>query len=165
MVWIDNINNLSYYKHNKTFPCYCEKIVEPKDILLQAYIGNFPINIWTSFNVTIGVYSPDGITFYEDASTYFVWSAVHAPNGDIFVNIQLNNNFSPGMYAHGNFILRVSISATSVSGTTQLFDKFTEQYCIPCCPLPPSDITIDDGTVVNGEYSPIEYGKEYYNIT
>jgi len=165
MIWIYDINDLQYYHPVPGFPCYCDPLVYPEDLLLQALIGGSTDVVGSGLAVKIEVYSNDGQTFYEDASSYFNWVYTIAPNGNKYVNIQLGNGFSPAMYTYGSFILKVTITSSLGDFVMTHFGAFTESYCIPCCPVP-SDITIVDGGAGElGEYSPLEYSNEYYNIT
>lgn len=164
MVWINDINDLQYYNPVQGFPCYCEPIGLTSDLLLQAQIGSPTTIIGTGLSVKVEVYSPDGLTLYEDATSYFNWVYTIAPNGNKYVNIQLGNGFTPAMLQYGNFILKVTIDATLGGFGQFLFGAFTETYCTPCCPIP-NDITIVDGGSGDvGEYSPLDYSNEYYNI-
>lgn len=169
MVWIDNISDLSYYNTLPGMPCYCDPLIYPEDLILQAFLGGSYDVIPSNVTVKIEVYSSDGTTLYEDATSYFNWVVIASPSGNKYLNLQLGNNFSPAMYSHGSWILKVSVSG-SVSGSLgsihyNVFEKFTEQYCSPCCPTQPGDITISDTDTQEGEYSELDYGNEYYNIT
>lgn len=129
MIWIDNINSLWYYRKTAKDACYCEHLVYPNDLILQ---GGLFTNISSGFTVQVLVYSIDGLTQYEDATSYFSFYVGVSPNGKKFFNLRAEA-FSPQMCAHACYILRVIVTA---NGKT-LFDKFTEHYCqTTCCDIP-----------------------------
>ena len=165
MVWIYNIKDLSYYNTAPGMPCYCDPLLYPEDLMLQAYLGGSGDVIPNNLTVKIEVYSADGTTLYEDATSYFNWVAIVSPSGNKYLNIQLGNNFSPAMYAHGSWLLKVTVSGMMGGFNQNVFLAFTEQYCSPCCPVQPGDITISDIPTQEGEYSGLDYGNEYYKIT
>lgn len=129
MIWIDNISQLWINRKNPNDPCFCEHIIYPNDMVLQ---GGLFTNIASGFSVQVLVYSIDGLTQYEDATSYFSFYVGVKPNGGKFFNLRLEA-FSPEMCNRACYILRVIVTA---SGKT-LFDKFTEHYCQnSCCDIP-----------------------------
>lgn len=144
MIWVTNIGDLSYYNRSGDVPCYCDKLFNPQDLILQAYLGNLMVALMTNFSVSIHVYSPDGLTDYGDASSYFNWVIINTPNFDHYLNIQLNGNFAPQMLSHGSFILEVVVTVTNTMTNLPMtaFSAFTDQYCSPCCPPDAEDVTI-----------------------
>lgn len=141
MIWIDNIRQLQYYNQPKGVPCYCETLLTPSDILLQgsfAYAG-------TSYTVTLYVYSVDGLTQYEDATSKFnIYVAKNNITGGVYFNAQLNQ-WADSMCEHKCFIIRAVV--VNVDGVT-VFDKYTERYCQSDCCSEPSNITFEqDGEV------------------
>lgn len=143
MVWFDNISQLQYYNQPKGVPCYCEIIVFPSDMILQA---QFPANSG-AFGLLIEVMSVDGLIVYEDATAYFDrYFFIHPTTGDYVANLQLKS-FSPQMCARVCYILRVRIDM----GTTRVFDKYTERYCQSSCCDIARDITFEqEGIVLTG---------------
>lgn len=127
-------------------PCYCDSLVNPSDLLLQAKVGGPYDYVSSALTVDIQVYSPDGQTLYGDATSYFNWVLISSPTNNKYVNIQLGNDFSPAMYAHGSWILKVTISGTFAGSGMLYFSAYTETFCSPCCPIIPSNITITDTT-------------------
>lgn len=124
--WINSISQLQYYIPNSPI-CYCESLIYPDDMLLQALINNGN----GTYAVTFYVYSADGLTQYEDATAYFeYYFAVMNGSNQQFMNARLKS-FSPAMCLHKCFIIRAVI--TQQSGTVTLFDKYTERWCVPNC--------------------------------
>ena len=39
MIWIENIQDLEYYRRSASDYCYCELLLKPTDICLQGSIG------------------------------------------------------------------------------------------------------------------------------
>lgn len=124
MIWIDSINDLQYYKQSKDLPCYCEELVYPNDMQLQGRVYNGS----GSYTLALYVYSADGLTQYENATTYFDYYFAKMPNGTHFFNARLKS-FTPAMCAHKCFIIRAVVS----QGGKVLFDKYTERYCQSSC--------------------------------
>lgn len=128
MIWISKIEDLEYYNHSEPVPCYCETLVDPADLVLQttslnAYKG--------TLTLSVKVYTTDGLTILEDATSYFSWY-VFSANGATYANLKLNS-FSPTMCSEACWILRVSLTSTALGGATA-FDKYTERYCnVACC--------------------------------
>ncbi len=124
MIWFDNIYDLQYYKTAKDLPCYCEELVYPNDMQLQGsiYNGN------GSYAIHFYVYSADGLTSYEDATSYFDYYFAKMPDGTHFFNARLKS-YSPEMCAHKCFLIRAVVTQSGIT----LFDKFTERYCQSSC--------------------------------
>lgn len=145
MIWLSNINDLQYYHPIDGVPCYCDQLIFPSDMLLQAVL---PTNATSGFGVTVYVYSADGLTLYEDATTYFQYYIAQNPvTGSRFINLRLKS-FSPTMCTHACYIIRLVVT----QGGTSVFDKFTERYCQnSCCDIPRGIIITQDG-VEDGNY-------------
>lgn len=128
MIFLNSISQLQYYNSNDQFPCYCELLAYPSDLTLQS---TFPTYTNTSgYTVQVFIYSADGLTQYEEATSYFSFYVF--PYNGLRFNLQLNS-FSPAMCAYGCWILRVIIS----NGATNVFDKYTDRYCqAACCDVP-----------------------------
>lgn len=129
MIWFDNIYDLQYYHQPKGVPCYCESVAYPFDLFLQGHIYNGN----GSYSLNIYVYSPDGLTQYEDATSYFdfYFGAVPGAGYDFF-NARLKS-FSPAMCAHECYILRAVVTQQGINK----FNKYTERYCQnDCCDVP-----------------------------
>lgn len=129
MTWFDNILDLQYYHQPKGLPCYCEAVAYPFDLYLQGHIYNGSGN----YSLKIYVYSADGLTLYEDATSYFdhYFGAVPGAGYDFF-NARLKS-FSPAMCAHECYILRAEVK----QGGVVKFNKYTERYCQnDCCDVP-----------------------------
>lgn len=138
MIWFDSIFDLQYYKQPKGVPCYCELIVYPSDMFLQGLLpsgnGNYSLKIY--------VYSADGLTQYEDATSYFSYYFGRMPGGQHFFNARLKA-FSPSMCAYACYILRAEVVQNSGSVGQVLFNKYTERYCQNNCCDVARDISFD----------------------
>lgn len=128
MIWINTIDDLDYYLTPQGAPCYCEQLVYPDDLALQAIFSSTDIS---GAAITISVLSADGLTVYEDATSYFDYY-FFIYNGQGYCNIKLKS-FSPAMCLYKCWILRVVIT----SGAKTLFYKYTQRYCqTSCCDVP-----------------------------
>jgi hypothetical protein len=142
-----SISDLEFYHAPKGIPCYCEQLLTPVDLLLQAPLD---FNGSGSYTMLIEVMSADGLTVYEDATAYFSYYFFTNPNnGKHTANIRLNS-FTPAMCAHVCWILHVRI--TDANGV--YFDKYTQRYCQTACCAVPSDITTAQENVVAGGDDP-----------
>lgn len=149
MVWIDSIEYLQYYNQTPGVDCYCDLLVDPNDLILQAPVPPSPSGEYT---LLIEVLQPDGLLVFEDATQYFQWYAFQANNGNYYVNMQALR-FSPAMCANTCFILRVTIkrveryiNAESEEITTIeriVFQKYTERYCVDNCCVIATSISIN----------------------
>jgi hypothetical protein len=126
VIWLDSIYDLQYYHPVPGIPCYCQTLVYPSDLTLQ---GIFPPGN-RDYTFVVKVYSADGLTEYETATSYFnYFLAVNPITGQHFFSARLNG-YSPAMCTHACWILRVTV----FQGAIQLFDKYTERYCqFSCC--------------------------------
>lgn len=159
MTWIDNISELQFYSQPENFPCYCELLLSPDDIILQAQVPNVSQNAYT---VKIEVLTADGATILEDATLYFEWYSFQGTNGKWYVNMRAKR-FSPEMCSNKCFILLVTIISTLTSPLYVVFEKYTERYCLDDCCLVPSEIRIQDPDE-GGEYDQEEYNNDYNNL-
>lgn len=147
MVFVDDISELEFYNPHPIYGCYGDIITQPSDIILQAQLGN-------SFDFTylalptIKVYTPDGLTFLEDATPYFHIKVFYTViNGITFYYANaIAKNYSPAMINNGCFILRVT-ATRNVSGAVY-FDKFTQKYAL----LNPAEIPVN-GVIVTQDGS------------
>lgn len=139
MIWRNSIYDLAYYNTPKGAPCYCEQLVYPSDLVLQ---GVLPTTLTTGFSMKIQVMSADGLTVYENASSYFNVYYFNY-NGVTYFNLRLAS-YSPAMCTYKCWILNVYVGNNIV-----LFDKWTERYCQSACCDTPRDITatIDGATI------------------
>lgn len=144
MVWIDSIEYLQYYNQTPGVDCYCDLLVDPNDLILQAQV---PFSPSGQYIVLIEVLQPDGLVVFEDATQYFQWYAFQASNGNYYINMQALR-FSPAMCANSCFILRVTISRVEIYnlGLTinrVVFQKYTERYCVDNCCIVATSISIN----------------------
>lgn len=141
MNFFPSISDLEYYHAPKGIACYCEQLLTPVDLLLQAALD---FNGNGSYTMLIEVMSPDGLTVYEDATAYFSYYFFTNPNnGKHTANIRLDS-FSPAMCDHPCWILHIRIS----TATNIHFDKYTQRYCNTACCALPTDIGITQGLIV-----------------
>lgn len=128
MIWANNINELQYYNQPNGAPCYCETLVYPGDLMLQGII---PTAATSGFTLQVDVLSPDGLTTYENATSYSQYY-FFGYNGSRFFNLKLKS-YSPAMCTHPCWILRVRVWV----GSQLFFDKYTQRYCqSTCCDIP-----------------------------
>jgi len=142
MIWIYDLNNLSYLTTPSWADCYCELITEPNDVLLQA-VFNSPFGGGT-YNLGIALLSPDGQTVLEDVTSRFEWYVYQV--GDLFYcNLRLLR-ITDIMCANKCFIFHVVIKNYIGTPPTiairTAFDAYTERYCVDNCCLLPSNIDI-----------------------
>lgn len=149
MTWFDSIYDLQYYNQPKGVPCYCEALTYPHDLQLQGTLDSSVSN----YTIKFYVYSADGVTQYEDATTYFEYYfgkvSVNGLNHHFF-NARLKS-YTPAMCQHACYILRVVVTGNVNGQTHTLFDKYTERYCqTDCCDVA-KNISIDqDGLLIGG---------------
>jgi len=143
MIWIDSIYDLQYYKQTPGVPCYCEQVVYPDDMMLQGVIYNGS----GSYSLKVYVYSGDGITQYEDATSNFnYYFAKNPQTGNDFFAVQLKN-FSVAMCSYSCYILRIQV----MSNGALIFDKYTERYCqTSCCDTARGVSYSQDDIVISG---------------
>jgi hypothetical protein len=144
MVCFDEIIDLQYYNQTPGIDCYCDLLVDPNDLILQAQV---PFSPSGQYIVLIQVLQPDGTVIFEDATQYFQWYAFQANNGNYYINMQALR-FSPAMCANSCFILKVTISRVEFYGIGQsinrvVFQKYTERYCVDNCCIVATSISIN----------------------
>lgn len=133
MIFIGNdISRLQYYINPQGAPCYCDPVVYPTDLILQ---GNFASLYISGFAISVYVYSTDGITQYEDATSYFEYYFFPF-NGRVYFNLRCKS-FSQAMCNYGCYVMRVVVSNDGQS----LFDSYTQAYCQNTCCDTPRGIT------------------------
>lgn len=152
MIWFDSKYDLQYYNQPEGVECYCEALIKPSDMILQGMLPAVPGN---SYTMHIDVYSADGNTFYESANTYFSYFFGGIADGRRYFNAQLKG-YSPGMCSHECFVLNVYV--TNAAGG-QVFNKWTERYCIANCCDEVTSIDFTQTEVVS------PYGPQPYTIT
>jgi hypothetical protein len=144
VVWFDSIEYLQFYNQTPGIDCYCDLLVDPNDLILQAQVTFSPSG---QYVVLIEVLQPDGLIVFENATQYFQWYAFHAANGNYYINMQALR-FSPAMCANSCFILRVTISRVEFYEIGQsinrvVFQKYTERYCVDNCCIVATSISIN----------------------
>lgn len=128
---VSSIYELEYYKPRPNgIECYCERLIYADDLMLQAPLRQ---NQAGGYTMAIHVYSADGKTFLEDATSAFSWYIFRNPaTGRDTFNIRLES-FTNQMCAAKCWILRIIVD----SGPWNVFNGYTDQYCqAQCCDLP-----------------------------
>lgn len=166
MIWIDDINELDYYNPTTLpVPCYCELIMQPDDLYLQAPIGTET----GSIDVRVETYEADGISLIEVIDdSFYNFELVTDALGNRYVNIRFIR-FTELMCNNPCFIFRVKIHRVIRRQLYQtrrlIFDKYTQRYCLHDCCIIPSQVVVQTGNQSgNGEYSELDYGDEYFNV-
>jgi hypothetical protein len=144
MVWFSNIKDLQYYNQQPGVPCYCEELVYAGDMMLQ---GAIPAGKGSgNYTISIEVWSPDGLTAYEVATSYFsYYFFVNPVNGLHYFTARLKS-FSPAMCAHQCFLIRVGVTNTG-SPDKYLFANWTERYCVSNCCDTAKGITVSQNGI------------------
>lgn len=126
MQWFNSISELEYYNTVPNIGCYCDPLVYPSDITLQGFLYNGA----NPYTVTLYTYSADGLTQYENSTSFFsVYTAKDTLNRDYF-NARLNQ-FTTNMCTHKCFLIRAVVTTSNGS---VVFDKYTSRYCqSDCC--------------------------------
>lgn len=130
MIFVSNISQLQYYNTPPGGICYCEALVRPSDVTLQAPLD---FNGNGTYTMLIEVWSPNGLTNLETSTSYFdYYFFVNPITLRHSFNIQLKA-FTPAMCIHKCFLIRVTV----YNGSTTYFSRFTERYCqSTCCVVP-----------------------------
>lgn len=122
-MWFNTIAELPYY--DASLPCYCEPLALPQDLILQGSFNKYG----NSYSFTATLLSPDGLTTYEDITSYFSIYYFNNPiNGLHYFNARLNR-FSPEMCLRKCWIIQVEIYTVDAV----LFNKYTQRYCTATC--------------------------------
>ncbi len=139
MIWLNSVADLQYYNLLPGEYCYCELLLQPADLLLQ---GHITASYTGTPSIVVQCYTPDGVTNLGDITGLFDWFAGVAPDGSKYFNLKAKE-FSGVLCAQKCFILRVRFQV----GSTVLFDRYTEQYCLhnDCC-LRVTSVTINGTT-------------------
>lgn len=146
MTWLNSIQELQFYNQPAGVPCYCQTLLQPSDIMLQ---GSFPPS-GSEYTIFLRVYSADGLTLYEDATSYFdVWFGVNPVTLQHFFTARLNQ-WADSMCEHKCFIIRAIVTAPNL----KVFDKYTERYCqSDCCNTASGVIFAQEGVIsVDGTF-------------
>lgn len=149
MQWFESKYDLQYYNQPEGVECYCEALVKPADMMLQGMLPPVPGN---SYTMHIDVYSADGNTFYESATAYFKYFFGSIPDGRRYFNAQLKS-YSPAMCLHECYVLNVYVTNTAGG---QVFNQWTERYCIADCCDEVTGITFTQ-TDVTAPYRPAPF--------
>lgn len=145
MLWFSDKKDLQYYNQSPGVPCYCEELIYPSDMILQGQIpggrgsGNY--------NISIEVWSTDGNTAYEVATSYFDYYFFTNPVNQLHYFTARLKTFSPAMCAHKCFLIRVGITNAGYPNN-YLFANWTERWCISdCCDTAKGIVVMQDGVV------------------
>lgn len=145
MIWVSKIKDLQYYHNTPGEYCYCDLVLFPTDITLQAKISK----VTSASTCEIHQYTPDGLTDLGDITPSFEWHTTSDGLGGYYWTAKMVY-INPAC-ANKCFILRVIVK----EGATIIWDKFTEQYCIESCCIPVSRVNYQQGSfqkiVLNGD--------------
>lgn len=129
-------------------PCYCEYLMYPSDLQLQAGISRAT---GVSYSLNVYLYDRFGNTQIADITSFFSWWVADTPGGRK-LTLKLNS-FPATMCAASCFTLRVVLTGTSVIGS--VFDRFTDVYCIKsCCDYPTGITSSQEGVTPQ---SPVDF--------
>lgn len=127
MIWLNSISELQYYNAPIGVPCYCAILYNASDLTLQGLFNAGS----GSYTLSIGVYTPDGVTSLETATSNFAYYfAVNPFTAQHFFNAKLNS-FTSIMCTRACYILRATVTDNETN--TVVFDKWTERYCQASC--------------------------------
>ncbi|OSZ79121.1 hypothetical protein CAP35_12970 [Chitinophagaceae bacterium IBVUCB1] len=145
MLWFSDKKDLQYYNQSPGVPCYCEELIYPGDMILQGQIpggrgsGNY--------NISIEVWSTDGNTAYEVATSYFDYYFFTNPTNQLHYFTARLKTFSPAMCAHKCFLMRVGITNAG-DPNNYLFANWTERWCVSdCCDTAKGIVVMQDGVL------------------
>jgi hypothetical protein len=140
MIWRSDISELEANNNFCDAPCYCEHLVYPSDLMLQAPVNSAATSGYT---LNIYVYDATGQVQLEDVTNKFSWYIADTPVGRKIV-MRLNT-FTNTMCANSCFLIRVVLRSFS----STIFNSFTDVYCVAsCCDVPRGITVSQDGDVV-----------------
>lgn len=147
MLWFSDKKELQYYNQSLGVPCYCEELIYPGDMMLQ---GSIPGGKGTgNYSIGFEVWSTDGNTIYEVATSYFDYYFFTNPINQLHYFTARLKSFSPAMCAHKCFLIRVGITNVG-EPNNYLFANWTERWCISECCDTARGVTISqDGVLTN----------------
>ncbi|MBS1771506.1 MAG: hypothetical protein JST82_01510 [Bacteroidetes bacterium] len=147
MMWFSDIKQLQYYNPTPGVACYCEELMYPGDMILQ---GSIPAGTGTgNYSISIEVWSTDGLTIYEVATSYFDYYFFTNPSNGLHYFTARLKSFSPAMCSHQCFLMRVGVTNTG-SPNNYLFANWTERYCVSdCCDTAKGITVVQSGLVYN----------------
>jgi hypothetical protein len=131
---VSNIDQLDYYNTPDQWDCYCEYLAYPSDLVLQDFINT---NASSGFDLKVFVMSADGLTTYEEATSFFSWYIFTVGSQRLY-NLRLNS-YSDAMCENLCWILRIEITI----GEVTKYIKYTNRYCQTICCDVPRGITFE----------------------
>lgn len=126
MYWFDQ-EDLLYYHPNTGGYCYCELLVEPSDLILQAPLPSVTADI----HIYIEAYQPGGVTFIDDVTDLFKGIVAKNPSGGYYATMQAQ--VLSTLLCAECFVLKVTIIDKASTVPRTVFQKFTQQYCVADC--------------------------------
>lgn len=145
MLWFSNKKELQYYNQTLGVPCYCEELIYPGDMLLQGHIPGGKGS--GNYNISFEVWSTDGNTAYEVATSYFDYYFFTNPVNHLHYFTARLKTFSPAMCAHKCFLIRVGVTNIG-DPNNYLFANWTERWCISdCCDTAKGVVVVQDGVI------------------
>jgi len=108
MYWFD-LKDLLHYHPNTGGYCYCELLIEPSDLMLQARIPE----VSPDTEVYIEAYAPDGVTLLGGITSNFKGIIATDSNGDYYANLQMQTFNS--ILCEECFVLKVQVVDNFIS--------------------------------------------------
>lgn len=127
MYFFNATDELLFYYPNSGGYCYCERLLNPQDMTLQ---GKLP-KVSASATVVVEAYQPNGVDFIETITPYFKGIIGVDTNGGYYFNLILQS--FPPMACLDCFVVRVKVTDVVGGSNVVVFDKYTQQYCVPDC--------------------------------
>lgn len=152
MRFVDNISDIGM--RNGDEPCYCEYLMYPNDLQLQAKIAGF-VGDGLTYLFSARLYDPTGQNQIAIISDHFTRWVADTPKGRMFT--ARLDTFPPAMCAGTCFVLRIIITTTT---GTVVFDKFTDLYCMATCCTIPRNINIGQAEVLYNGQEQVSYEAE-----
>lgn len=164
MYWF-NKDELLYYNRNQAGYCYCDIIVKPQDLILQAFMPS----VTSAVAYTIKAYTPDGVTELLDLAPFVKGLFAIDNTGRTYCTFELQS--FPSSLCNECFLVRFTVTDLVGGVNRVLFDRYTQEYCIKDCCTIIGDLTASDDfeqetfTFSNGATSYIdECGKPIVRI-
>lgn len=147
MLWFDR-NELQAYHPNTDGRCYCEYLLSPNDLTLQAHLPE--VSSGDVFRITFA--TTDGTSSYAIPFTdHGVAIVAKDSAGGYYITLRLDDFPSQfcgpldPSYEGYCFTIRLEVFQTRSGVTKTLFDKFSQPYCIADCCLADGELRAGTG--------------------
>lgn len=120
MILIQNINRLQQYNLARREKCYCEPVVNPRDVNLQGFL---PLENTNNYVVNIYLFDKSGVIFRDNVTTDFKILLGTTIYNQRYFNVELKEFSSK--FVDDCFILQIEVTNDGV----RVFDMVTEMYC------------------------------------